>query len=87
MWMDANSSSPKWSGQGTQRKGTMSTKDAKKRASDMWDAFSAEGLGGIQNKVLHQRFVGATSTQKDPDLENGYYRVRFGSGYHYAPVR
>lgn len=87
MWIDANSSSPKWSGQGNQPKGTMSTRDAKKRASDMWDSFSAEGLGGIQNKVLHQRFVGATNTQKDPDLENGYYRVRFGSGYHYAPVR
>ena len=86
MMMTAKSSSPEWSTTGGKR-GQMSVKDAKKRASDFWDTFSAEGLGSIQNKVLHQQFVGATGTMKDPDLSNGYYSVRFGSGYHYAPVR
>lgn len=86
MIMKAKSSSPEWSTAGGKR-GQMSVKDAKKRASDFWDGFSAEGLGSIQNKVLHQQFVGADNTVKDPDLSNGYYNVRFGSGYHYAPVR
>ena len=86
MMMKSQSSSPEWSTGGGKR-GQMSTVDAKKRASDFWDTFSAEGLGSIQNKVLHQQFVGATGTIKDPDLSNGYYSVRFGSGYHYAPVR
>jgi hypothetical protein len=49
----ANSSSPAWSGKGSQPRGTMAVKDAKKRASDFWDAFSAESLGPVQNKVLH----------------------------------
>ena len=84
--MKSQSSSPEWS-VGSGKRGQMSTADAKKRASDFWDTFSAEGLGSIQNKVLHQQFVGATGTIKDPDLSNGYYSVRFGSGYHYAPVR
>ena len=83
----ANSSSPGWSGQGNQLRGTMATKDAKKRASAFWDTFSAEGLGPIQNKTLHQTFIGSNNTLKDPDLPNGQYTVRFGSGYHYAPVR
>lgn len=87
MVYEANSSSPKWSGQGNQPKGTMATKDAKKRASAFWDTFSAEGLGPIQNKTLHQTFIGSNNTLKDPDLPNGQYTVRFGSGYHYAPVR
>lgn len=85
--MEANSSSPKWSGKGGQAKGTMSTRDAKQRASDFWDMFAAEGLGPIQNKTLHQVFVGTDNTLKDPDLPNGQYTVRFGSGYHYAPYR
>lgn len=84
--MQSKSSSPTWSTIGGQR-GAMSVTDAKKRASDFWDSFSAEGLGSLQNKVLHQQFVGATNSVKDPDLPNGYYSVRFGSGYHYAPVR
>lgn len=87
MFLKANSSSPEWSGKGNQLKGTMSTNDAKRRASDLWDMFSAEGLGPMQNKVLHQYFVGAGSTSKDPDLPDKQYSVRFGSGYHYAPVR
>ncbi len=86
MMMKSQSSSPEWS-TGSGKRGQMSTADAKKRASDFWDTFSAEGLGSIQNKVLHQQFVGATGGIKDPDLSNGYYSVRFGSGYHYAPVR
>jgi len=86
MMMKSSSSSPEWSSIGGKR-GQMSVKDAKKKASDFWDAFAAEGLGSTQNKVLHQTFVGASDTQKDPDLPNGYYSVRFGSGYHYAPVR
>ena len=87
MIMKASSSSPEWSGKGNQPKGTMATKDAKKRASDYWDGFAAEGQGPIQNKVLHRQFVGADNQIKDPDLPNGYYSVRFGNDYHYAPVR
>lgn len=86
MMMKSQSSSPEWSSIGGKR-GQMSVSDAKKKASDFWDTFAAEGLGSTQNKVLHQTFVGASDTQKDPDLPNGYYSVRFGSGYHYAPIR
>lgn len=85
--MKASSSSPEWSGKGNQPKGTMAVRDAKKRASDYWDGFAAEGQGPIQNKVLHQQFVGSNNQIKDPDLPNGYYSVRFGNDYHYAPVR
>lgn len=87
MIMKASSSSPEWSGKGNQPKGTMAVRDAKKRASDYWDGFAAEGQGPIQNKVLHQQFVGSDNQIKDPDLPNGYYSVRFGNDYHYAPVR
>lgn len=85
--MRANSSSPAWSGKGNQPKGTMSTADAKKRASDFWDMFAAEGLGATQNKTLFYAFAGTDVAQKNPDLPNEQYSIRFGSGYHYAPVR
>lgn len=87
MVAEAHSSSPKWSGIGNQPRGTMSTADAKKRASAFWDTFRAEGLGPIQNKVLHQVFVGSGDLSKDPDLAENHSTVRFGSGYHYAPTR
>lgn len=87
MAQKAMSNSPEWSGKGSQSKGTMSVTDAKKRASAYWDTFSAEGLGPIQSKVLHQVFMNTDDTVKDPDLPENQGRVRFESGYHYAPTR
>lgn len=84
--MKSKSSTPEWSNLSGQR-GAMKLSDAKKRASDFWDSFSAEGLSPIQNKVLHQVFMGSDGNIKDPDLPGNQERVRFGSGYHYAPVR
>lgn len=85
----ANSNSPGYLGKGNQPKGTTTTADLKRRASDYWDSFRAEGLGGVPNKVLSLQFAGLTANDaiNDPDLPNKQLSISFGSGYTYAPIR